>query len=188
MNYVYVTKVLQTMLALLMILTFSKTGIAQECNSNLSLSAPDSRFQDNSDGTISDLKTGLMWQKCSIGQSGTDCTIGEAKSFTWDAALQQSKDLNYNTGFVGYYDWRLPNRNELASLIELACNGPAINLTYFPNTEYLYQYEYWTSSPAAGTAEKAYVVTFYSGYVKWCKEYRYYPYGGHVRLVRNGNM
>ncbi|RKY47476.1 MAG: hypothetical protein DRP88_04385 [Candidatus Neomarinimicrobiota bacterium] len=63
-------------------------------------------FVDNGDGTISDLATGLMWQK---GDS--------EKGMNWQEALawvQQKNDEN----FLGYNDWRLPNIKELQSIVD----------------------------------------------------------------------
>ena len=48
---------------------------------------------------ITDSVTGLMWQKWGTTE-------------TWQAALKYCEDLTY----AGYSDWRLPNKNELASL------------------------------------------------------------------------
>lgn len=159
---------------------------AQICKSSVTATAPDSRYTDNGDGTVTDSQTGLMWRQCSEGQS-TDsaaCDTGVAATYTWQAALQQAQTVN-GTGFAGYSDWRLPNRNELASLIENSCYDPSINTTTFPNTV---ASSYWSASPDAGNSDSAWYVYFLYGLV----------YGGgvgsngdkgnalHVRLVRGG--
>ena len=71
----------------------------------LGVAWPDPRFLDNGDGTITDMLTGLMWD------SSTD-VLGT--SLNWEDALDYAK--NSNVG--GYTDWRLPNINELVSLID----------------------------------------------------------------------
>jgi len=59
------------------------------------------RYEDNGDGTVTDLSTGLMWQK----NPGAKMTYDEA------VAGLSSFDL------AGYDDWRLPTIKELYSLI-----------------------------------------------------------------------
>ena len=60
---------------------------AQTCQTNRILATtPTNRFTINNDGTVSDTKTGLTWKKCSEGQSGVDCRIGTATTYTWQGA------------------------------------------------------------------------------------------------------
>ncbi len=61
-------------------------------------------YQNNGDGTITDLNTGLMWQ--SEREAGT--------RVTWDAAVAGASGCT--TG--GYSDWRMPTIKELYSLIQ----------------------------------------------------------------------
>lgn len=60
-------------------------------------------FVDNGDGTISDLATGLMWQKADSGAG-----------MNWQEALEYSESL----ALAGYDDWRLPNAKELQSIVD----------------------------------------------------------------------
>jgi len=123
-------------------------------NPNISITKPDSLYSDHGDGTITDKQTGLMWQKCSLGLSDSLCATGTALSFTWQAALAVAND---NTD-SGYSDWRLPNKNELESLLDDACFQPAINETVFPNT---IATGYWSSSPYVGNSgETSWVIGF----------------------------
>ncbi|MCX5904108.1 MAG: DUF1566 domain-containing protein [Proteobacteria bacterium] len=124
-------------------------------------------FVDNGDGTISDTSTGLMWQKATA-PGGT---------YTWEHALTYCENLTLPAG--GYSDWRLPNRNELQSIVDYSRSGPAINTTYFPGTEWSY---YWSSTTDAYTGYSAWYVQFDYGYVDYySKSYNYY-----VRAVRGG--
>lgn len=107
----------------------------QSCLSNALETTPENRFVI-SKNTVLDKKTGLTWQRCTLGLSGSACNQGVAKKYTWNQAL--------NAATKG---WRLPNVKELASIIELKCYEPAINLNLFPNTKNDY---YWTSSPFNG--------------------------------------
>lgn len=56
-------------------------------------------------------------------------------------------------------DWRLPNKNELASIVEYRCYQPAINNRQFPNTSGWY----WSSSPDADNSGYVWFVNFVSG-------------------------
>lgn len=57
-------------------------------NTAITATTPSADFSDNGDGTVTHHATGLIWQRCSLGQSwdGTDCT-GTATTFTWQQAL-----------------------------------------------------------------------------------------------------
>ncbi len=148
----------------------------QTCNANIQATTPDSRFTTTAE-TVTDTKTGLMWMRCSLGQSGGGCSTGNATQYNWQQALESVAVTNA-TSPGGYNDWRLPNIKELASIAELQCYDPAINLTIFPNTLGSY---YWSSSPYADFNDSAWVVSFFygSGYDNSKNENRY------VRLVRD---
>lgn len=40
------------------------TALAQTCRDDIKATAPDSRFSDNGNGTVTDLATGLIWKQC----------------------------------------------------------------------------------------------------------------------------
>ena len=62
----------------------------------------------------------------------------------------------------GYSDWRLPNRNELQSIVDYSRYNPAIDTTYFPGTVASY---YWSSTTYAYSTSIAWNVYFGYGYV-----------------------
>lgn len=144
-------------LSTLILLTLLSTNnlLAQTCRSESEIPAttPTSAFNDNGDGTLTDTRTGLMWMKCPLGQSGSDCATGSANTYTWDQALQAPNGFSY----AGYSDWRVPNIKELRSIIEEQCFDPAINLAIFPATPSTY---FWSSSPNAGNSSYAWFVDF----------------------------
>lgn len=69
-------------------------------------------FVDNGDGTITDLATGLMWQKSDDGVTRN-----------WEEALAYADGLE----IAGYDDWRLPNVKELHSIVDYTRDDPAID-------------------------------------------------------------
>lgn len=146
-------------------------------NTAITANTPSTDFSDNGDGTVTHHTTGLIWQRCSLGQSwdGTDCS-GDATNFAWEQALAAAAQH----ALAGFSDWRLPNKNELTSIVEYRCYQPAINSQQFPNTP---SSEYWSSSPDAYYGSSyAWVVGFDNGYVGSHNENRY----NRVRLVRAG--
>ncbi len=66
---------------------------------------PKPRFINNSNGTMTDRLTGLVWEKSL-----------DNKKYTWKQAFKRINKLNKNK-LGGYSDWRLPNIKELQSLI-----------------------------------------------------------------------
>jgi len=137
-------KIIIQLTAFIISLLISSSAMAV-CNANIIITKPDSMYTDNNDGTVFDTNTGLMWQKCPLGLSGADCASGIQQQLDWQAALNAA---NNNTG-SGYTDWRVPNKNELNSLIEYACYSPAINENVFPGLSTVTNTEnfFWTSSP-----------------------------------------
>ncbi|MBI5557052.1 MAG: DUF1566 domain-containing protein [Deltaproteobacteria bacterium] len=131
----------------------------------------------NGDGTVTDTATGLMWQQCSLGQTWNPATQGcdgTAISVNWQDALEQSENLT----LAGYSDWRLPNRNELQSLVDYSRSYPSIDTTSFPGTK---PSNYWSSTTYAGSTYYAWYVSFHYGYVNYDIKFSFY-----VRAVRAG--
>ncbi|WP_432798509.1 Lcl domain-containing protein [Poriferisphaera sp. WC338] len=74
-------------------------------------------FIDNSDGTITDKATGLIWAQNDSGEP-----------MPWQEALKYCEQLK----LAGHTDWRLPNAKELQSIVDYsrspdATRSPAIN-------------------------------------------------------------
>ncbi len=112
---------------------------------------PSNVLQDNSNGTVSDLATGLMWQKKNNGYK------------TWDVALGYCEGLS----FGGYTDWRMPNIRELASLIDDTRYNPAVDLNFFSLN---FMGAYWTSTTLKYSTDirpyiydDAYTINLYGG-------------------------
>lgn len=150
-------------------------------------------------GTWKDPKTGLKWQRCSLGQTwnGHECD-GQAKEYTFDEAQEAVKDLGRgwrvpaaseltslircNTGFVKTI--QLPDSNGGMKTMSHICNGdlpkPTIDSKIFPNTP---ARAYWSASSYAKNDNGAWGVGFYYG-----DSYSYDKRDNfHVRAVRGGN-
>lgn len=79
-----------------------------------------------------DQTTGLVWQRCSAGQTNlTTCTGGTDLVIDWFGAISYCQGLN-----LAGRTWRLPNVSELRSLLDYyLTNGyPGFDPIYFPNT------------------------------------------------------
>lgn len=99
------------------------------------------QFVDNKDGSVSDLATGLMWQKADSG-----------KGMDWENALAYAENLD----LAGHKDWRLPNAKELHSIVDYsraprvtdsAAIDPIFQISEILDPQGLRQYPYfWTST------------------------------------------
>lgn len=153
------------------ILLLVQAATAQICEETIPADTPDNRFIVNGNDVI-DTETGLIWHRCSLGQTGNDCN-GDANLYNWQEALQAAAP-----------PWRLPNIKELGSIQELKCHSPAINLAIFPNTvssegEWS---AYWSASPYSGESDQAWLVVTRAGNSGTTFKDNYL----HVRLVRGG--
>lgn len=166
---------------LLFLIIVPVSGNAQICNfENIRATTPSAQFTDHGDGTVTDNGSGLMWKKCSEGQSwGVSICEGGASTYTWKTALKYVQTLNNGGGFAGYIDWHLPNINELASIVEEQCSYPAINLSVFPDAP---TGGFWSSSPYSDGFSWA---IFFQEGSKYQYDNNNY-YGANVRLVRGG--
>ena len=136
------------------LLILSQTAVSQTCKDSIIASTPDNHFSVNGQ-EVTDLETGLIWQKCPLGQTGSDCT-GSPHTFNWATALRAAETEAQQTGKA----WRLPNIKELFSIVEGKCHSPAINLTVFPSA---YPRTFWSASPAVDDLNNAWYVTFGNG-------------------------
>ena len=163
--------------SVLVAVTASTAAFSALCPGNLGPSStPTSAFVVNANGTVTHTDTGLMWKQCYEGASDPACATGAATTATWAAALTAAK----TSTFAGFSDWRLPNKQELESLVDTTCYAPAINDTVFPGTVSNWT---WTSSTWDGGSGFAWAILFLNGYsnadLKTTGSYV-------VRLVRGG--
>ncbi len=90
---------------------------------------------------VLDNNTGLIWEVKSPKKG--DVNYCEDR-YTWKTAQDRYiKELNKKK-YGGFSDWRLPNKDELRSIVDYGKTGPAVDTRYFPNTKSDF---YWTSVP-----------------------------------------
>jgi hypothetical protein len=127
-------------------------------------------YHDNGDGTVTDLNTGLMWQKSP-----------EYYRFKFEEGQEYCEDLNLG----GYSDWRMPTIKELYSLAYF--NGELIpdgtSQPYIDTDTFDFQYDrllfagqYWSSTvyvkgglqqyPQHGGIQGAFGFNFADGHIK----------------------
>ncbi len=152
----------------------------QACNGAES-SLPSARFQDNGDGTVTDVESKLMWMRCSSGQQwiGSRCT-STAAAYGWADAQRHADEVS-REGAAFFNDWRVPSLRELATITDRGCNNPRTNVSVFPGTPAA---PYWSSTPRPGetAGERALAMSFGAeGVVLARRDERF-----HVRLVRTG--
>jgi hypothetical protein len=100
--------------------------VAIDDDGTLKLGTP-LRYRDNGDGTVTDLNTGLMWEKKVEGSGCLRC-VGD-EFYRWSIGLEDGSqksiwdwldELNASN-FAGYSDWRMPNVRELHSIVHYGC-------------------------------------------------------------------
>ena len=120
---------------------------------------------EKGDGTVLDKTTGLMWQQATV------------EADRWEGAIARCEDLV----LAGRDDWRLPNRNELQSLIDYDKHDLSISESIFPDTLPVY---YWTSTTYTPAPSRSWVVSFQSGYVHFSNKSRKHTF----RAVRGPDL
>ena len=105
-------------------------------------------LHDNSDGTVTDRATGLVWSKGDSGQG-----------LNWQAALAWVQKKNAEN-FLGHADWRLPSVKELQSIVDYTRSpdttrspaiDPVFNCTTITNEGGKADYPcYWSATTHAG--------------------------------------
>lgn len=82
-------------------------------------------FTNNGDGTITDNATGLMWEVLTNDGSVHDWN----NVYTWTNAFAGKLDTVNGAAFAGHSDWRVPNRFELETLLNLE-EDPAVHAEF----------------------------------------------------------
>lgn len=133
------------------------------------LGTPSPRFVRVS-GMIADRETNLIWQDDYSDNND------RVKYTTWRSAIEYCENLSLG----GYDDWRLPNVNELLSLVKYNNQYAPATFQEFQKIKSNY---YWTSTTYAREPKEAWTVSFYLGNTRnFNKRSENY----YVRCVRGG--
>ena len=187
--------------------TGDQTGIQNQitADSNLiALKLTGVRFVDNGDGTVTDVQTGLMWEKkdnldgsanlgdphdadnlYSWSSSGTAADGTALTDFLSTLNDCESSDGSAVTGgFAGHCDWRLPTNPELQTIVDPTATGcgtgnPCIFSALGPTVAGLY----WSSTTDSGSPSDAWFVHFGDGSVNFDTKADF----NFVRAVRGGS-
>jgi hypothetical protein len=148
---------------------------------------PGQRFSDHGNGAVTDSLTGLMWVKnanlMATRDPGFDTHAAQG-DVTWQRAFDYVRKLNSDR-YLGYSDWRLPNRKELRSLIDYSQYAPSLPVGHpFTNVNV----QAWSSSTYAYDTGDAWVVSIWDGVMDdGSKSYGYY-YVWPVRAGQSGSF
>lgn len=101
-------------------------------------------YKDNSNGTVTDNRTGLVWQQADVADK------------TWDEAITYCEALV----LADASDWRLPNIKELTSINDESRVRPSLNATAFPNAASALS---WASTTQINQTARAWTADFTLG-------------------------
>jgi hypothetical protein len=164
------------------------------------------RYLDNGDGTVTDLNTGLQWEK----KNNSDGIVNDAHPrdadniYSWSASGTAADGTAYtdflsklNNGastdggamtaitgcFAGHCDWRLPTIVELQGIVDMTqgvCgggSGACIDPAFGPTQAD----RYWSATTSAGNPDYAWGVFFYGS-----ENFNSKTDTNYVRAVRGG--
>ncbi len=110
---------------------------------------PTPRFTDNSDGTVTDNLTGLIWLKNANASGGTRSwadALADVAELNASGTMNSNASDDTSNGGSHQTDWCLPSVKELQSLIDFGNVGPALpsghpfehvqSSSYCPGTTY----------------------------------------------------
>ena len=96
---------------------------------------------------VQDDLAGLEWQ---------DSNISAEETQNWQEAISYCEALELDNK----NDWRLPNKNELITIVDYGENTPAIS----PVFQHTMSNAYWSSTSLKGYYDYAWVIYFFNGY------------------------
>lgn len=115
-------------------------------------------YEDNGDGTVTDLNTGLMWQQ-----------VPTTDEFSWQEAVDYCDELI----FAGYDDWRIPSLKELFSISDFSSGWPYLDTDYFnlasgeiTKDEQFWSSNYYVGITVEGGENAAFGVNHVTGHIK----------------------
>lgn len=137
-------------------------GTGQDGDLQKGIAWPNPRFTDNSNGTVTDNLTGLIWLK------DANCFGNQAWSFALIDAYNLASGQCGLTDGSQAGDWRLPNINELESLVDSSRYDPALPAGHlFTNVQSgEYSDSYWSATTNTQSISNltAWDVNMYDGF------------------------
>jgi len=161
------------------------------------------RFEDNSDGTITDHQTGLVWEKKTGGASSSfdsrgvgNCLNCVQDTYNWTIAMSEwlsalngrTDDPATQTGYAGHSDWRPPTIVELKTILDFGAGlcggggGPCVDPVFNDSDSFTEASGYWSATSLASFPGSALGFDFGFGFVFF--DVRSGTF--HVRAVRGG--
>lgn len=109
---------------------------------------------------VKDNVTGLEWQGCRAGLSGSDCETFEDWIYCgWSEAIAYCDSLAWG----GQTDWRVPDVYEFLSILDNGTHDSAVDPAVFPSAPYYS----WCSSSQADDSEYGHVIDLLYGGVEF---------------------
>jgi hypothetical protein len=144
------------------------------------------RFIDNGDGTLTDVYTGLMWEKKITGGDYNTCNLTNLhlvnSACSWEQANGEWITALNTEAFAGYTDWRVPTLQELWSIIDYEKVNRAIDPAFGPTS----LSPYWSATSVAQDSQPGtsiWNVDFIYGIAR----YDWHTNAYSVRAVRGGD-
>jgi hypothetical protein len=109
----------------------------------------------NKESLVKDNLTELMWMKKTADIDNNGSVETDNDTVTWIDALKYCENLNY----ASYDDWRLPNIQELRSIIKYDTYSPAIDKSVFE----IQSSKYWSSTTDTVFINNARGISYYYG-------------------------
>ena len=101
-------------------------------------------WTDNGNGTVTDHRSGLVWQQA------------ETPDRSWEEAIRSCEDLT----LAGLGDWRLPSLREIRAINDESRVRPSIDTALFPGTS---SAPFWSSTTLVNQTARAWTVDFTFG-------------------------
>jgi len=119
------------------------------------------------------------WFDGTDGSVGTDTCNGTLSAYSNQCNIDNYRLAVNAVELCGFNDWRVPTLRELLSIVHHGTSNPAIDTTFFPNTQI---FVYWSSDVFASNPTVAWEVYFVTGDTNVSSR----TIGSRVRLVRSG--
>jgi hypothetical protein len=143
-------------------------------DANIQLASRQLSYSVNLDDSVLDNLTGLLWKKCTAGETGDSCTAGTALDLNWQQGQDYCSALP--SGPAG--PWRLPTAVDLYHLLHFDAgnNAAFIDSGAFPSTP---AKRFWTSTADSLRQDDRWSILFDSGMLETESKIQ----NAHVRCV-----